>query len=112
MAVDAKYRYGETEEVHIDAPSAQDPGEVIIRGTTIAICQALAGLASGDKGAFATAGVWEMTALTGATWADGAVLNWDDTGKDVQVAAGDAVAGRAVGAKGAGPVVALVQINR
>ena len=111
MANDAKYRYGDTQEVHIDAPSALDSGEVIIRNGQIGVYMGLNPCASGDRVAIATRGVFEFTALTAATWADGAALNWDDTGKDVQVAAGDATAGRAVGAKGSGPTTAKVNIN-
>ena len=111
MAEDAKYRYGDTQEVHIDAPSELSSGEVIIRNGEIGVYMGANTAASGDRVAIATRGVFEFTALTGATWSDGDDLNWDNTGKDVQTGAGDATAGRAVGAKVSGVVVAAVNIN-
>lgn len=111
---DLIYRYGGTgREEHIIAAAAYAAGEVVTRAGYLGVYKGLKTCAIGDKIALAVDGVWEGVAATGDTWTDGSQVEWDNTAKTlVAAAAGDTEAGRAVGAKTSGPVIAHVNLNQ
>ena len=110
MTAEALY-LGTCDEQVITAASALSGGDIVDLGDGRAgVVQGLGTYAIGDSVTLKTTGRHRVLAATGTTFAAGAVVDWDDTGK-LAVAAGDFNIGRAEFAKASGPLYVDVLLN-
>ena len=85
-------------------------GDVVVIGDRIGV--AVADIDVDDAGSLCVEGVFELDALTAATWDQGDVLYWHQTNLELtNIASANVVAGYAAAAKAALATVAKVKIN-
>lgn len=99
----------EGDTVTLTAPYDRTSGQGALVGSLFGI--ALAAVSNAAEGEFATEGVWDVTALSTATFAQGGKVYWDDSNKRCDDAStGNTYIGLAVTAKTNGQTTVRVKL--
>ncbi len=95
---------------YYNAGSALSAGDVVVIGNHIGVCATDIGAT--ETGAMYISGVFKMAAVTGASFAIGDVLYWDNSAKNLtKTASSHKVAGMCASVKETAGAVALVKLN-
>jgi predicted RecA/RadA family phage recombinase len=96
--------------ITLTAPYQRNTGEGALVGSIFGV--ALATVANGASGEFATVGVWELAKTNAEAWSAGALIYWDDTNKETTTTAtSNKLIGAAVAAAGNPSGTGKVRLN-
>jgi predicted RecA/RadA family phage recombinase len=106
----AKNFIGPGRSLNLTAPYQRNSGEGALIGTIFAVSLGI--VANAAKGDFAFEGVWDITKTAAQTFAEGALVYWDNTAKSVtSVNTGNTRIGVAAAAAAGGDATARVRLN-